>query len=135
MKWDREVGVGLFLAFFQANFSSTFLYTGCSNSILHKHYLDNDNEYFPWNELTLKLIIIQHLRNVLWKYFAGTPCTTNMKVTCHLNYNFSFFCFQLKMRTVNFLLIKNLCIVDLVGAVLVLPVPLIATAKGIYTLL
>ena len=67
--------------------------------------------------------------------FAGTPCTTNMKVTYHLNYNFSFFCFQLKMRTVNFLLIKNLCIVDLVGAVLVLPVPLIATAKGIYTLL
>ena len=38
--------------------------------------------------------------------------------------------FQLKMRTVNFLLIKNLCIVDLVGAVVVLPVPLVATAKG-----
>ena len=38
--------------------------------------------------------------------------------------------FQLKMQTVNFLLIKNLCIVDLVGALVVLPVPLIATAKG-----
>ena len=34
------------------------------------------------------------------------------------------------MQTVNFLLIKNLCIVDLVGALVVLPVPLIATAKG-----
>jgi hypothetical protein len=34
------------------------------------------------------------------------------------------------MRTVNFLLIKNLCIVDFVGAVVVLPVPLVATVKG-----
>jgi len=34
------------------------------------------------------------------------------------------------MRTVNFLLIKNLCIVDLIGAFVVLPFPLVATAKG-----
>ena len=39
---------------------------------------------------------------------------------------------QLKMRTVNFLLIKNLCIVDLIGACVVLPVPLLATAKGVW---
>ncbi len=37
---------------------------------------------------------------------------------------------QLKLRSVNFLLIKNLCIVDLVGAAVVLPVPLAATIKG-----
>jgi hypothetical protein len=37
---------------------------------------------------------------------------------------------KLKMRSVNFLLIKNLCIVDLVGALMVLPVPLVATARG-----
>ena len=34
------------------------------------------------------------------------------------------------MRTVNFVLIKNLCTVDLIGALVILPVPLVATAKG-----
>lgn len=38
------------------------------------------------------------------------------------------------MRTVNFLLIKNLCTVDLIGALVILPVPLIATAKGYWDL-
>ena len=38
--------------------------------------------------------------------------------------------FQLKMQTVNFILIKNLCIVDLIGALVILPVPLVATARG-----
>ena len=37
---------------------------------------------------------------------------------------------ELKMRTVNFILIKNLCTVDLMGALLILPVPLVATARG-----
>ena len=40
------------------------------------------------------------------------------------------FAFQLKMRSVNFILIKNLCTVDLFGALFILPVPLIATIKG-----
>ena len=34
------------------------------------------------------------------------------------------------MQTVNFILIKNLCIVDLIGALVILPVPLVATARG-----
>ena len=34
------------------------------------------------------------------------------------------------MRSVNFILIKNLCTVDLMGALFILPVPLIATIKG-----
>ena len=41
-----------------------------------------------------------------------------------------FFFFQLKMRTVNFILIKNLCTVDLIGALVILPIPLVATARG-----
>ena len=40
------------------------------------------------------------------------------------------FYFQLKMRSVNFILIRNLCTVDLFGALFILPVPLIATIKG-----
>ncbi|TRY61871.1 hypothetical protein TCAL_08472 [Tigriopus californicus] len=39
---------------------------------------------------------------------------------------------DLKMRSVNFLLIKNLCIADLVGVCMVLPMPLVVTAKGIW---
>ena len=38
------------------------------------------------------------------------------------------------MRTVNFLLIKNLCTVDLIGALLILPVPLLATIRGRWDL-
>ena len=34
------------------------------------------------------------------------------------------------MRTVNFILIKNLCTVDLIGALVILPIPLVATARG-----
>nr|XP_040565037.1 pinopsin-like [Lepeophtheirus salmonis]XP_040565038.1 pinopsin-like [Lepeophtheirus salmonis] len=39
---------------------------------------------------------------------------------------------DLKMKSVNFILIKNLCIVDLVGAICVLPIPLAATIKGVW---
>ena len=37
---------------------------------------------------------------------------------------------EIKRRIVSFLLIKNLCIVDTVGAMLILPVPLAATFRG-----
>ena len=37
---------------------------------------------------------------------------------------------DIKSRIVSFVLIKNLCIVDLVGALLILPVPLAATIQG-----
>jgi hypothetical protein len=37
---------------------------------------------------------------------------------------------DIKKRIVSFVLIKNLCIVDLFGAVLVLPFPLVATVQG-----
>ncbi|XP_043197799.1 trace amine-associated receptor 13c-like [Amphibalanus amphitrite] len=40
---------------------------------------------------------------------------------------------DLKLKTVHFLLIKNLCIVDLIGALCVLPVPLITTMQGEWT--
>ena len=50
-------------------------------------------------------------------------------VPAHCNVEIFFF-FQLKMRTVNFILIKNLCTVDLIGALVILPVPLVATARG-----
>ena len=39
-------------------------------------------------------------------------------------------CSELKRKTVNFVLIKHLCIVDLAGALFVLPVPLVTTIKG-----
>ena len=39
---------------------------------------------------------------------------------------------ELKMHSVNFLLIKNLCLVDFVGAILILPFPLTATLKGVW---
>ena len=37
---------------------------------------------------------------------------------------------DLKLRSVNFLLIQHLCVSDCVGAALVLPAPLLATARG-----
>ena len=37
---------------------------------------------------------------------------------------------EIKRRIVSFVLIKNLCIVDTVGAMLILPVPLAATFRG-----
>jgi hypothetical protein len=37
---------------------------------------------------------------------------------------------DIKKRIVSFVLIKNLCIVDAVGAMLILPVPLAATFRG-----
>ena len=37
---------------------------------------------------------------------------------------------DIKQHIVSFLLIKNLCIVDTVGALLILPVPLAATFRG-----
>ena len=37
---------------------------------------------------------------------------------------------DIKSRIVSFVLIKNLCIVDLVGALLILTVPLAATIQG-----
>ena len=37
---------------------------------------------------------------------------------------------DIKSRIVSFVLIKNLCIVDLVGTLLILPVPLAATIQG-----
>ena len=48
----------------------------------------------------------------------------------HIVINEISFFFQLKMRTVNFILIKNLCTVDLIGALVILPIPLVATARG-----
>ena len=42
-------------------------------------------------------------------------------------------CSQIKRSTVNFVLIKHLCIVDLFGALFILPVPLVTTIKGNYT--
>ena len=39
-------------------------------------------------------------------------------------------CNELKLRSVNFILIRNLCVVDLLGALLILPVPLVVTAMG-----
>ena len=41
-------------------------------------------------------------------------------------------CSQIKRSTVNFVLIKHLCIVDLFGALFILPVPLVTTIKGNY---
>ena len=38
---------------------------------------------------------------------------------------------EIKRRTVNFVLIKHLCIVDLCGALFILPVPLVSTIKGL----
>ena len=38
---------------------------------------------------------------------------------------------DIKKSIVTFVIIKNLCIVDLCGACLVLPAPLVATVKGI----
>ena len=37
---------------------------------------------------------------------------------------------DIKNRIISFVLIKNLCIVDLCGALLILPVPLVATFQG-----
>ena len=37
---------------------------------------------------------------------------------------------DVKSRVISFILIKNLCIVDLCGAILILPVPFIATWRG-----
>jgi hypothetical protein len=37
---------------------------------------------------------------------------------------------ELKRRNTNFVLIKHLCIVDLCGAILIVPVPLAATIQG-----
>jgi hypothetical protein len=67
--------------------------------------------------------------------FRDTMCTANAVNNMALGFlhivinKISFF-FQLKMRTVNFILIKNLCTVDLIGALVILPIPLVATAKG-----
>ena len=67
--------------------------------------------------------------------FGNTVCTANavnnmapgfLRIVIN---EISFF-FQLKMRTVNFILIKNLCTVDLIGALVIIPVPLVATARG-----
>ncbi len=41
---------------------------------------------------------------------------------------------ELKLRSVNFLIMRNLCVVDLLGALLILPVPLAVTAKGAWDL-
>ena len=67
--------------------------------------------------------------------FRDTVCTANAVNNMAHRFlhividNISFF-FQLKMRTVNFILIKNLCTVDLIGALVILPIPLVATARG-----
>ena len=67
--------------------------------------------------------------------FRDTVCTANAVNNMAPGFlhividNISFF-FQLKMRTVNFILIKNLCTVDLIGALVILPIPLVATARG-----
>lgn len=56
-----------------------------------------------------------------------TSIVLNISVIHNIYHN------DLKLKTVHFLLIKNLCIVDLIGALCVLPIPLIATLQGEWT--
>ena len=76
--------------------------------------------------ITIFIIIpLQALQCSLILLILAITVATNISIVLNIHNS------EIKKRIVSFLLIKNLCIVDTVGAMLILPVPLAATFKGV----
>ena len=69
-------------------------------------------------------LILQALQCSLILIILFITVVTNISIVLNIRNS------EIKRRIVSFLLIKNLCIVDTVGAMLILPVPLAATFRG-----
>ena len=74
---------------------------------------------------TFIIIPLQALQCSLILLILAITVATNISIVLNIHNS------EIKKRIVSFLLIKNLCIVDTVGAMLILPVPLAATFKGV----
>lgn len=78
---------------------------------------------------TFIIIPLQALQCSLILLILAITVATNISIVLNIHNS------EIKKRIVSFLLIKNLCIVDTVGAMLILPVPLAATFKGVRCLI
>jgi hypothetical protein len=69
-------------------------------------------------------LLSQPAQAVIIAFILSITVIANVMVIINMS------CSELKRKTVNFVLIKHLCFVDLLGAMLVLPVPLVSTIQG-----
>ncbi len=69
-------------------------------------------------------LLSQPLQCILIILVILLTVASNVSIILNISLN------ELKRRNTNFVLIKHLCIVDLCGAILIVPVPLAATIQG-----
>ena len=79
--------------------------------------------YKVWSRFRIDFAL-QALQCSLILIILAITVITNISIVLNIRNS------EIKRRIVSFLLIKNLCIVDTVGAMLILPVPLAATFRG-----